>query len=54
MKITEVMFEVDRIRHLIVNFGWLVEKQKVADDDITLTIVKKIQISPPKLDVGAS
>ncbi len=54
MKVTDVMFEVDRIRHLIINFGWIVEKQKVADDEITLTIVKKIPVPPSAVDLGAS
>ena len=47
-------FEIDRIRHLIVNFGWLIEKQKLADDEITLTIVKKRQTLPSAVDLGAS
>ncbi len=47
-------FEIDRIRNLIVNFGWLIEKQKLADDEITLTIVKKIPVHPSAVDLGAS
>ncbi len=47
-------FEIDRIRHLIVNFGWLIEKQKLADDEITLTIVKKRQTLPSAVDLGSS
>ncbi len=54
MKNTDPTFEIDRIRHLVVNFGWLIEKQKLSDDEITLTIVKKIQTPPPAVDLGAS
>ena len=54
MKAQDPTYEIDRIRNLIVNFGWLIEKQKLADDEITLTIVKKIPVPPSAVDLGAS
>ncbi len=48
------VFEVDRIRNLITNFGWEITKQKVSDDEITLTITKEKRVAPSAVDVGAS
>lgn len=50
----EPTLEVDRIRNLIINFGWKIAKQKIEDDEITLTIVKERPAKAPELDVGAS
>lgn len=50
----DLTFEVDRIKNLIVNFDWTIEKQKLSDDEITLTIVKKTQAPPVDVDLGAS
>lgn len=50
----EPTLEVERIKNLIVNFNWNVIKQKITDDEITLTITKEIQVEPSNLDVGAS
>jgi len=50
----EPTLEIERIKNLIVNFDWSVEKQKVTDDEITLTITKEISRKPSELDIGAS
>lgn len=46
--------EIERIKNLIVNFGWELTKQKVSDGEITLTIVKTKTVAPSDIDVGAS
>ena len=51
---TAIRFEIDRIQNLIANFDWIIEKQKISDDEITLTIVKKKQVLPSAVDLGAS
>jgi len=49
-----IAFEIDRIKNLIVNFDWTIEKQKISDDEIVLTIVKKKQVAAVDVDLGAS
>jgi hypothetical protein len=50
----ESTFEVERIRNLITNYGWEITKQKIQEDEITLTIVKEVSPTPSAIDVGAS
>jgi len=50
----EPTLEIERIKNLIVNFSWHVTKQKITEDEITLTITKEIQVKPSDIDVGAS
>lgn len=50
----ETNMEIERIKNFIVNFAWEVEKQKISDDEITLTITKKRTLKPTEVDVGAS
>jgi len=50
----EPRLEVERIKNLIINFDWNVTKQKITDDEITLTITKEISVKPSEVDVGAS
>lgn len=33
--------EIERVRNLIVGFGWEISKQEVFDDRVELTVVKK-------------
>jgi len=54
MAALEPTLEIERIKNLIVNFSWNVTKQKITDDEITLTITKEISLKPSELDVGAS
>lgn len=46
--------EVERIRNLIINFDWKVTKQKIADDEIELTIKKSKPTPPDETSAGAS
>lgn len=46
--------EIERIKNLIVNFGWELTKQKISDGEITLTISKTRPVAPSDIDVGAS
>lgn len=50
----EPTLEIERIRNLIVNFNWEVTKQKISDDEITLTITKKKSVPEVQLSVAAS
>lgn len=51
---TEIAIETDRIKNLVANFGWEVEKQKIDDDEVTLTIIKKRSSLAKKAGNGAS
>lgn len=45
--------EIERIRNLIINFGWQIQKQEIKDDEIVLKVVKEIP-KPVSLSPGAS
>lgn len=34
--------EIDRLLNLIRGFGWEMEKKEISDEEVTLTITKKI------------
>jgi hypothetical protein len=37
-----VDIEIDRLLNLIRGFGWEMEKKEISDEEVTLTITKKI------------
>lgn len=46
-----VKLEVERLHNLITGFGWTIQKQEVATDQITLTIVKSVAV-PESAEAG--
>lgn len=54
MPLFDSNIEIERIRNLITNFDWTIEKQKVTNDEIALTITKQKPVPEVQVSVAAS
>jgi len=45
--------EVERIRNLIIGFGWMITNEQITDDKIIVTMEKKRVTPVEEMGVGA-